>query len=77
MPNWIISDVRFPNEAKAIKDKGVILIRINRPGNDTGKHLSEIALDDYKNWNYVIDNNGTIEDLIEKVKQILIQEKII
>lgn len=29
-PDWIISDVRFPNEANAIKEKGGILIRINR-----------------------------------------------
>jgi len=28
--NWIITDVRFPNEAKAVKDRGGILIRINR-----------------------------------------------
>jgi hypothetical protein len=29
-PNWIITDVRFPNEAKAIKDRDGILIRVNR-----------------------------------------------
>lgn len=28
--NWLITDVRFPNEAKAIKDKGGITIRVNR-----------------------------------------------
>ena len=27
-PNWIITDVRFPNEAKAIKDRGGIVIRV-------------------------------------------------
>ena len=30
-PNWIITDVRFPNEVKAIKDRGGIVIRVNRP----------------------------------------------
>lgn len=29
-PNWIITDVRFPNELKAIKDRGGIVIRIDR-----------------------------------------------
>ena len=27
-PNWIITDVRFPNEVKAIKDRGGIVIRV-------------------------------------------------
>ena len=38
---------------------------------------TETALDDYQDWDYVIDNNDTLERLEEKVRQILIQEKII
>jgi hypothetical protein len=30
-PNWIITDMRFPNELKAVKDRGGITIRVNRP----------------------------------------------
>lgn len=40
------------------------------------EHESETALDNYT-FDYVIDNNGTIEDLIIKVKEILIKEQII
>lgn len=29
-PRWIIADVRFPNEAAAIKKRGGVLLRINR-----------------------------------------------
>ena len=29
-PKWIITDVRFPNEAQAIKDRGGILLRMER-----------------------------------------------
>ena len=43
---------------------------------NTIQHPSETALDDYQ-FDYVIDNNGTIEELIEKVKVILIKEKLI
>jgi hypothetical protein len=79
-PNWIITDVRFPNEAKAIKDRGGILIRINRPQYlDNGlvirkdEHLSETALDDYDGFDYVIENNSSsIADLVEQVKQLKI-----
>lgn len=75
-PNWIITDVRFPNEAKSVLDHGGILIRVNRDG-DTGNHPSETALDDWEDWDYVIDNNGTIDHLIDVVKGILIKENII
>lgn len=84
-PNWIITDVRFPNEAKAIKDRGGIIIRVNK--NDKNKwidkeewdfytkgikpHESETALDNYK-FDYVIDNNSTINELIKQVKDMLI-----
>ena len=30
-PNWIITDMRFPNEKQAIEEKGGITIRIERP----------------------------------------------
>ena len=70
--NWVITDVRFPNEAQAIKDRGGIVIRIERPGGEShcgGAHASETALDDY-DFDIVINNDGTIEELIDKVKQL-------
>lgn len=71
--NWIITDLRFPNEAKAIQDRGGIVIRINRKGNEnTGNHPSETALDDFTNWNHIIDNDGDLVALYEKV-DILMQ----
>lgn len=67
-PNLIIPDVRFPNEAQIIKDHGGILIRIERPGAGAGNHISETALDNYKGWDIIIDNIGTLEDLYKQVK---------
>ena len=69
-PNWIITDVRFPNEVKAIKNKKGILIRVERATFPKSNHLSETALDFYKDWDYVIDNNSSFEELLLKVKQI-------
>ena len=68
---WIIPDTRFPNEAEAIKNRGGKLIRVNRNQFvivDT--HPSETSLDDYTDWDFVIDNNGTMEELEEKVIEI-------
>ena len=76
---WIITDMRFPNEMKAVKERKGITIRVSRTGIHTPKvedlHPSETSLDDAE-FNYHIDNSGTIEDLIEKVKEILIKENI-
>lgn len=125
-PNWIITDMRFPNELEAVKRKGGITIRIERftsikndlvyfkndaddfPINGiyrifevkkdnctliddkTGysfgawfeeiskikEHESETALDSAE-FDYTIENNSSIEDLIHTVRLILKREKII
>ena len=77
LPNWIISDVRFFNEAKAIKDREGILIRVERDSDPKDSHVSENELNNYKDWNYVIDNNYSLSELILKVRQIMFKEGII
>jgi len=47
--------------------------KLNKPS----EHPSETALDHITTWDYVIENDGTISDLIAKVKKILIKENII
>lgn len=74
-PNWVITDVRFPNEVQAIKDREGIIIRVNRPNLTEDTHISEISLNSAK-FDYTIDNNGNIEDLIEKIKNLKIWEDI-
>jgi hypothetical protein len=70
-PKWIITDTRFPNEAEAVKQKGGIVVRVNRNGvKPVNSHPSEVGLDNW-DFDHVIENNGSIEDLIEKVKAIL------
>ena len=76
-PNWIITDVRFPNEAKAIKDRGGILIKVNRPQAEIRDTNPEKALDNYTEWDYEIDNSLDYDYLINKVREILIKEKLI
>ena len=90
-PNWLITDMRFPNEMEAVKKRGGITIRVNRPCNicggsgyhkmscpvsKSGEHESETSLDKAE-FDYVIENSGSIEELIEKVRKILVTEKII
>ncbi len=75
----IINDVRFPIEIEMIKDvykKDAISILMTRnEDNDLNeiqrKHLTEVALDEYKNYDYVIENNGTLEELNEKAIELV------
>ena len=66
--NYIIADVRYPNEIKAIKERNGILLRIDRKDAGAGNHSSETALDNYKEWDVHIENNSSIEDLFEAMR---------
>ena len=66
--NIIIADVRFPIEVESIKERGGKIIRIDRNGAGAGNHISEVALDDYTDWDFHIGNNGSLEELFECMK---------
>lgn len=69
--NLIIPDVRFNDEAKLILNKGGIIIKIERNiENESIEHVSEKGI----NISLVtlsIDNNGTLEELKEKTKELI------
>jgi hypothetical protein len=79
-PNWIITDLRFPNELDAVEKRHGITIRVTRPvekSKNTAKlHSSETALDKAV-FDYEIINDGTMEELVKKVREVLIEEKLI
>ena len=78
--NWIITDMRFPNEMEAVVKRHGITIRVTRPvkkSKNTPKlHSSETALDKAK-FDYEIINDGSMEKLVKKVRKILIKEELI
>lgn len=70
-PSWIVTDVRFPNEAEAIKDRGGIIIRIDRPGVEpVNAHPSETALDNWT-FDYKIANVSDLVALRQTVEVVL------
>ncbi len=69
--NWIIPDVRFPNEKEAIRKLDGMLIRVNRPGLIGITHESETALDADDDWDFVIQNDKTLEALNRQAKIII------
>lgn len=72
--NKFCNDLRFLIEYEALKKDGWVCIKINRDtGLPSSKHRSEIELEILKDedWDYIIDNNGTLEDLYIKLDKII------
>lgn len=71
----LIQDCRFPIELEIFSDLNdyeLVTIRVERnlPTNNNN-HESETALDNWTTWNYIVDNNGTTEDLKNSAKNII------
>lgn len=66
----LIADVRYKNEAEAIKKAGGVLVRINRDIPRINKHSSETDLDNYK-FDYIINNNKDLDNLETEVNMFL------
>ena len=54
---WVIDDLRFPNEAQRILDCKGKLIRINRYDAEENEHIVENSLNDWTEWDLVIEND--------------------
>jgi hypothetical protein len=78
--NIFITDVRFPNEADFIKNKGGRLIKIERRNMtyqniqeavDHDRHPTETEMEDYHSVDYVLNNDGTEKELHKSVANML------
>lgn len=74
----IIPDIRYRNEIQVLNNAYECrTFRIERPNYDNGltaaqaSHISEIDLDDYIDWNYIITNDQSIEHLYEVATPIV------
>ena len=79
--NIIVTDVRVPHEYEVFKNAGAIAIRIEATrevrasrGELVGENdITEVGLDDIKDWDYVIENNSDYETLKKNVLKIVEQ----
>lgn len=77
--NIIVTDVRVPHEYEVFKSAGAITIRVEatretraKRGQLVGENdITEVGLDNEKNWDYIIDNNSTYEYLKSQVEKIV------
>jgi hypothetical protein len=74
-----VSDIRFENEFKRIRDEGGRVLRVIRPDTDskaatigiTG-HASEAHEYSFENFDFIIRNDGTLGDLYRNVDDVLV-----
>jgi len=66
----VFTDVRFQNEADYVRSIGGIIVRIVRPGIISGNHESELKQSEIA-ADLEIVNDGTIEDLHNKIRAII------
>ena len=67
----VMTDVRYKNEAAAIKRVGGLVVRIERPGVEAANdHISEHDLDDW-DFDAVFVNEGAYADLWAQVEQLV------
>ena len=66
--NYVVTDVRFPNEAQAVRERGGYVVRVSRSGvGPANGHASETSLDDYQ-FNFKLANDGTLDDYRRAVR---------
>ena len=63
---WIVPDVRFPNEADAIRNAGGVLWKIEREGSGAGNHISEKLIDNIR-VDIIIENNLDMKYYIKAI----------
>jgi hypothetical protein len=75
--NCIVSDCRFPNEAKAVKARGGIVIKVVRPDAKTNdSHQSETRIDEIVP-DIIIENNSDLKALQGNVSALVELWKVV
>lgn len=77
--NIMVTDVRVPHEYEVFKQAGAVTIRVETSRETRSKRgqligetdVTEVGLDNIKDWDYVIENNSDYESLVEKVEKII------
>ena len=67
---FIVPDVRFENEAKALRQMGAVFIHVEREGATGDSHASESGIR-VRRGDFVLTNNGTVDQLKESVQGIV------
>ena len=82
--NAFLSDLRFINEFKALKDNGWTCVKLlrdysspDREGTGSAEHISETELDSIpdEKWDFIIENNDSISKFYQKLESIINEQQ--
>jgi thymidylate kinase len=82
----LVTDVRFPNEADSIKDRGGVVIRLDIPeeiiearvqsrdglqySESVKSHASEVTLDDYERFDMFVGKDFNVESIVNYIEEV-------
>jgi hypothetical protein len=64
--DYVVTDVRYPNELEWLQARGGISVRVDRPGVVALPNAADQALVGCDTWAEVIRNDGTVDDLVRR-----------
>jgi dephospho-CoA kinase len=67
---WVVTDLRFNNEYTLMKKFSAKIVKVTRPGYNYDGHVTEQGFND-SFVDYIIENNGSFEDLRIKTQETL------
>lgn len=65
---WVISDVRFEDEAAFVREHGVLIHLVRDGAPPVNGHVSELGVEFRADVDLVLENNGTLDDLAAAVR---------
>jgi len=68
----IVTDLRFQEEMDYLKNNGYFLIKVNRKEHSIINDKSETEQESFSDFDFVIDNNGTLSDLRDVIREKMI-----
>lgn len=71
---FAVCDLRYANEAHAIQGMGGVVIKVDaskRISSNQDTHESENSLDGFTGWDYILDNNKSLEHFYQGINTII------
>lgn len=68
---FVIADVRFKNEVDVIHKLGGKIIKIDRNTKHNDNHISENMMDKINDFDHIIDNTSSLNNLYKKIDLII------